>query len=1309
MKKHKLLMLFVTALLLLFGQSANAGITFTGLSGSDFGGGEGAQMIVDGTNDKWGTWDGWYGNTVHSIFKASIPIAVADYELVIANDTPGDPGRNWKKWRVFGGNFAIDGEATLDAEGWVLLDEKDENLPTGEGNNSFLVVPLSLSNPTTECYSYFMIIVDELAGGWGNYCQMGEFRFTDYTFDPQDYINFDPSVEEEFVGPYNEKLSVLRTAIESGEEDKIVAAVADIAPLKRKIVSYQEYKSFDPSVEAEFVGSYNETLSTLKAAIVNGEEDKIVAAVTDIALLKKAIILYPKYKDFDLTGAEADLIVTYNDKMAILKTAITETNNNSISAALADLPELQNEINTIRNGKFYAIDWTNCWGDGPGSNLVDKNEDTKWGGSFPEEGEHVQYVVFRGKEMQPFFYKLVTGGDTGTYTKRNWKTWKVFGANFENEAAATRTSSDWILLDERTDVNEEYLPMKDTYPATFDFSKGVKQAYSYYKVEVYASGGDQQQMSEMYLCTREEFEAIREPLVAAIEGFDPTALKVMPEDEALKEEFARLLVELKTTSDAVRLTKVYNELVALKEKLEESAAYFAGGYRSVAGNTAWGDNENWTKLIDGDYSTKWGGGMPEGGSYNIFKSNYGLDPEYYMLITGNDTGRSPGRNWKAWKIYGANFDSDAEAKRDTSAWVLLDSKEDIGQDLLPGENFAPAYFDVEGDFTADEGFKYIKIEVSEAYDGNSIQMSEFKFLTSGEWKPIRQEYVDSLNKLKEEVFEGKEIADDIAADVKNAIRAVEKAKPGKLLPLFAAAWEAIVNAPKNSWLAKYQLTEVDGVLQIGTAADLANYAKVINDGNTNTEISFIDAVLTADINLSEAIVDDSWTSIGNKNVPYKGKFDGHGYTISNITYTATGEYNGLFGKLSTDAVVKNFTAEGTMSISTGVTGRAVALIAAAGDGPVLIQNIISKMNYNNALAGAQVGGVLGGALNGNATTVDRCIYSGKLDGNDADGSGNYGGLVGYANNSGDCYLNITNCLFDGELVNTAATPGGCTYGGIIGYSNGAHVAINNCLCIGTIQSAVVAPFFGAVKSTRSTIVNSYYKGEYASVNGSPSTVTLNPQEATKITDEQLKNGYVASKMAPVFRQNIGTDEIPVLDPTHGYVAEITAAGWATQYIQEEDVEIPEGVAAFAGVEVMGGFLDLKPIEGKIAAREPVVLKGAAGFYSFMPTTEAVKAEQNDLKGAAEDIQAAGKYILAQPEGKPAGFYLADKGIIKAGKAYLESAAGTKCFIFNEEGETAIESISVITPANGAIYNISGQRVSKLQKGINIVNGKKILK
>ncbi len=97
---------------------------------------------------------------------------------------------------------------------------------------------------------------------------------------------------------------------------------------------------------------------------------------------------------------------------------------------------------------------------------------------------------------------------------------------------------------------------------------------------------------------------------------------------------------------------------------------------------------------------------------------------------------------------------------------------------------------------------------------------------------------------------------------------------------------------------------------------------------------------------------------------------------------------------------------------------------------------------------------------------------------------------------------------------------------------------------------------------------------------------------------------------------------------------------------------------------------------------------------------------NVLKGAKEDIAADGKYVLAQPEGEEVGFYKAT-GTIKAGKAYLENATGVKAFFFAVDDATGIANVEKAVEGT-VIYNLAGQRINKMQKGINIVNGKKVL-
>lgn len=58
---------------------------------------------------------------------------------------------------------------------------------------------------------------------------------------------------------------------------------------------------------------------------------------------------------------------------------------------------------------------------------------------------------------------------------------------------------------------------------------------------------------------------------------------------------------------------------------------------------------------------------------------------------------------------------------------------------------------------------------------------------------------------------------------------------------------------------------------------------------------------------------------------------------------------------------------------------------------------------------------------------------------------------------------------------------------------------------------------------------------------------------------------------------------------------------------------------------------------------------------------------------------------------------------------VDSKAGVKNFVLSfDDDATAIDAVETTQQANAEIYNLAGQRLSKVQKGVNIVNGRKVL-
>jgi len=104
--------------------------------------------------------------------------------------------------------------------------------------------------------------------------------------------------------------------------------------------------------------------------------------------------------------------------------------------------------------------------------------------------------------------------------------------------------------------------------------------------------------------------------------------------------------------------------------------------------------------------------------------------------------------------------------------------------------------------------------------------------------------------------------------------------------------------------------------------------------------------------------------------------------------------------------------------------------------------------------------------------------------------------------------------------------------------------------------------------------------------------------------------------------------------------------------------------------------------------------------------EAGLLAEDAVEVGAADAAAVGDALVA-----PAG------ASIGACRAYFKISDGTPVRAFNlnfgDDTETGIGSINGLTPdpsllRRGEIYNISGQRLSKPQKGINIINGKKVV-
>lgn len=200
----------------------------------------------------------------------------------------------------------------------------------------------------------------------------------------------------------------------------------------------------------------------------------------------------------------------------------------------------------------------------------------------------------------------------------------------------------------------------------------------------------------------------------------------------------------------------------------------------------------------------------------------------------------------------------------------------------------------------------------------------------------------------------------------------------------------------------------------------------------------------------------------------------------------------------------------------------------------------------------------------------------------------------------------------------------------------------------------------------------------------------------------------------------GNSQFNAINVTVAKNAEVTVgeAGYAT-YVAPFDLTFAGNnyVSAYVAQPVGNQYVHLEPVS-EVPAGEAIIVKanGEAGTFPIDVTAAAVLEADNALTYSLDDVTADGtQYILANAE-YGVGFYRAIAGsTIGAGKGYLvieEVVAGgdVKGFYgFNADDATGIANVNTSETFDGAIYNLAGQRLQKMQKGVNIVGGKKILK
>ena len=194
--------------------------------------------------------------------------------------------------------------------------------------------------------------------------------------------------------------------------------------------------------------------------------------------------------------------------------------------------------------------------------------------------------------------------------------------------------------------------------------------------------------------------------------------------------------------------------------------------------------------------------------------------------------------------------------------------------------------------------------------------------------------------------------------------------------------------------------------------------------------------------------------------------------------------------------------------------------------------------------------------------------------------------------------------------------------------------------------------------------------------------------------------------------------------TEGTRAPLTLTNdkWHTFVAPGHNVDFSStNVKAFKIVEIMEGTKSYAHAEEVtvVPADQAVVVRSASGAGTYqIPVTQATADfDDNLLRATLSPFTVTVPstiYCVAYKNGVSGFFPVAVNTTVPKGKGYLDfsgsSVKPASVFLDDEDDPTAIEMVNgQSSMVNGPIFNLAGQRLQKMQRGLNIVGKTKVLK
>ena len=528
------------------------------------------------------------------------------------------------------------------------------------------------------------------------------------------------------------------------------------------------------------------------------------------------------------------------------------------------------------------------------------------------------------------------------------------------------------------------------------------------------------------------------------------------------------------------------------------------------------------------------------------------------------------------------------------------------------------------------------------------------------------------------------------------------------------------------------------------ASDLNHLATFVNNGQNYSGVYF---VLSNDIAYSHSSYwnfaenENNYTAIGTYDNPFRGTFDGGGYTISGIriykkytTSNTTYMDQGLFGYVGEGGTVKRVNLADT---------RITAYTSGGGIAGRVYKSTIEDCSVGNDVwihavenGASDQGGIVGCSQSG---TVRRCISRATLAINSGLTSCKmFGGIVG--NNT----KIIEDCIAIGVII-----PNVNARGAIVGYNYDANDLTRNYYRGCKVASNSVTPSGVGVGTYNSTATSDVSNKQgalalYAITLGTDVTLDRTVKATLPNTNNKTNKTYAngadiedqpyayASATVSLGYNSVPDGKTPVYTATNGGIisgstltmpaSDVTvsaglydnslsltansanASNWTTFYCGGVGYSVGNDVTIYKAAKNGTSSVTLTEVSGGIIpAGQAVILKATASSVALTLTQDAATGDYtgNQLLGVdVETPQDANKtyYVLSKPAEKDFGFYKLKNSVnLGANKAYLEVATtGAPGFLGFDENTTGVVPIDngqlTIDNWAGAWFSLDGRKL-----------------